>query len=66
MHACAKRDIFFSYNENIRKGEFFKFLGNKIEKQVSDERRKWETDVWNPDLGEERQFFFFEKCMLVL
>ena len=52
------------YKSKAHKAEVFTIVTIWIEKQVSEVRKKWETNVWNLELGEKWQVHFFS-CVIV-
>ena len=60
-----KEVIFFSEcNQKVQKKKFFIMVRVRNEKQVSEVRKKWETNVWNLDLGKKIARYFFLICVL--
>ena len=53
--------FFSSYNQKMRKGEFFKLAKIRIKIQVYEVRKKWKTNVWNLELGQKILKLFFQK-----
>ena len=61
MHARATGGNFFMYKQQVHKREFFNMGRVRIEKKVSEGRKKLENNVRNFALGKKRQINFFSK-----
>ena len=60
MCACAGGgNLVSKYNQKIGKGEFFKLVRVRFEKQVSEVRKKGKTNVWSLDLDKKMENYFF-------
>ena len=55
-----------TYHQKVYKSDFFKLLRLRVDKQVSEVRKKGENNVWNLDLGQKWPvyFLFFKHCVL--
>ena len=48
LRSCAPEvNFIYGYKRNLRKGDLFKLIRVRVEKQLCEAQKKWKTNVWN-------------------